>query len=60
MNEANKIARAEAGTLAASADADILMTDVSDQALEFAVGFMGHAAGAFTVSMCTGLQECPY
>lgn len=60
MNEASKVTAAEVVQFAANADADILTNEVSDRALEFAVGFMGNAASAFTVSMCTALQECPY
>ncbi len=39
-------------------ETDILVADVSDEALEAAAG-MG-PADAFTIAMCTGQSECPF
>jgi hypothetical protein len=41
-------------------EADILVHDVTDEALEAAACAGPASARAFTIAMCTGLAECPY
>ena len=47
----------------AAVDSDelaVLTTEISDEALEAAACAGPQQGGVFTVSMCTGLQECPF
>jgi hypothetical protein len=41
-------------------ETDILVHEVSDEALEAAACAGAGGVGAFTIAMCTGQSECPY
>ena len=42
-----------------SLDADKLGFECSDEAIEAAAGVQKYAAGALTLSFCSGLDTCP-
>jgi hypothetical protein len=41
-------------------DADILVAEIADEALEAAACAGREDARAFTIAMCTGQAECPF
>jgi hypothetical protein len=38
---------------------DVLICEISDEALEAAAGTVTEKAGAFTLAFCSGLDTCP-
>jgi hypothetical protein len=42
-----------------STEEDILINDVTDEAIEAAAGIMKERAGTLTLAFCSGLDTCP-